>query len=159
MPICTPKGRDCYTDDNEVDYSSCWIECKGLYADVHFVNTTISETRKDFLEELVHAYNSYKESQIESLVLMYDKHAPYRKRYRAEKNPYSSLRVIQVYFDTATYDEIAKDVSVTLADQLGVIGGTMGLFAGFSFLSALEIVYFVMKHLISVLRSKLHKIR
>ena len=90
---------------------------------------------------------------------MHDKDAPYRKQYMKVPNPYSSLRVIQVYFDTATYDEIAKDVSVTLADQLGVIGGTMGLFAGFSFLSALEIVYFVMKHLISVLRSKLHKIR
>ena len=58
-----------------------------------------------------------------------------------------SLEAVFVYFDTATYDEIVKDVSVILAEQLGVIGGTMGLFAGFSFFSALEIVYFIVKYL------------
>ena len=62
--------------EDYVDYSSCWTECKGLYADVHFTNTTISKTKRDFLEALVHAYNSYKESQIESQLLKYDKDAP-----------------------------------------------------------------------------------
>ena len=34
---------------------------------------------------------------------------------------------------------------VTLVAQLGVIGGTMGLFTGFSILSGIEIVYFAVK--------------
>ena len=34
---------------------------------------------------------------------------------------------------------------VTLVAQLGVIGGTMGLFTGFSILSGIEIVYFAAK--------------
>ena len=34
---------------------------------------------------------------------------------------------------------------VTLVAQLGLIGGTMGLFTGFSILSGIEIVYFAAK--------------
>ena len=37
------------------------------------------------------------------------------------------------------------DFKVTLVGQLGLIGGTMGLFTGFSILSAIEIVYFAAK--------------
>ena len=34
---------------------------------------------------------------------------------------------------------------VTLVGQLGLIGGTMGLFTGFSILSGIEILYFAVK--------------
>ena len=108
----------------------------------------------DFFQQLVHAYETYKTSQIESFEIIYDRHN-YIQKFKILPNPYQPLRIVQIYFDTATYDEIVKDVSVTLADQLGAIGGTMGLFAGFSFLSALEIVYFVLKHLVSALSAKL----
>ena len=51
--------------------------------------------------------------------------------------------MIEIYFDTGTYDEIERDVKVTINAQLGLIGGTMGLFTGFSLLSAVEIIYFI----------------
>ena len=51
--------------------------------------------------------------------------------------------MIQIYFDTATYDEIERDVKVTINAQLGLIGGTMGLLTGFSILSAVEIIYYL----------------
>ena len=35
---------------------------------------------------------------------------------------------------------------VNLESALGVIGGTMGLFTGFSVLSAVEIVYYALKY-------------
>ena len=55
------------------------------------------------------------------------------------------LHVIQIYIDTATYDKIEKDKRVTLEAQIGLIGGTMGLFAGFSILSGVEIVYYIVR--------------
>ena len=58
---------------------------------------------------------------------------------------FTQLEVVHIYFDTATFDEIEKDVKVTLEGQLGVIGGTMGLLTGFSILSGVEIVYYVVK--------------
>ena len=60
------------------------------------------------------------------------------------------MQVVQIYFSTALYDRIENDVSVTLGDQLNAIGGTMGLFAGFPILSAVEVLYFVMKFLFAL---------
>ena len=58
---------------------------------------------------------------------------------------YTPLHLVEIHFDTATYDQIERDVKVTVESQLGLIGGTMGLLTGFSILSAVEIVYFVAK--------------
>ena len=60
------------------------------------------------------------------------------------------LKLIQIYFDTATYDKIDRDVKVTLEAQLGLIGGTMGLLTGFSILSGVEIIYFAIKFFMSM---------
>ena len=42
-------------------------------------------------------------------------------------------------------------IQVTLEAQLGLIGGTMGLLTGFSILSTVEIVYFLIRFSISIL--------
>ena len=59
--------------------------------------------------------------------------------------PYKPLQLVQIYFSTATYDNMHFDVSVTFEAQLAVIGGFTGLFAGFSVLSAVELIYFFLK--------------
>ena len=56
---------------------------------------------------------------------------------------YAPMRMVQIYFNTPTYDKVVKDVRVTLEAQIGLIGGTMGLFCGFSILSGVEILYYV----------------
>ena len=43
-------------------------------------------------------------------------------------------------------------LKVTLEAQLGLIGGTMGLLTGFSILSGVEIVYFLIKLIVSLAR-------
>ena len=67
---------------------------------------------------------------------------------------YAPVKLIQIYFDTATYDNIERDVKVTLEAQLGLIGGTMGLLTGFSILSGVEILYFVLKFFLSLRTAK-----
>ena len=63
---------------------------------------------------------------------------------------YAPLELVQIYFNTATYDDVVKDVKVTLEAQLGLIGGTMGLLTGFSILSGVEIIYFAIKLFMSM---------
>ena len=63
---------------------------------------------------------------------------------------YAPLKLVQIYFNTATFDEIEKDKKVTLTGQLGLIGGTMGLLTGFSILSGVEILYFSVKFIMSL---------
>ena len=63
---------------------------------------------------------------------------------------YAPLQLVQIYFDTATYDQIERDVKMTLTAQIGLIGGTMGLLTGFSVLSGVEILYFAAKLIMSL---------
>ena len=58
--------------------------------------------------------------------------------------------MVQIYFDTATYDQIERDKKMTLTAQIGLIGGTMGLLTGFSILSGVEILYFAAKLVMSL---------
>ena len=43
-----------------------------------------------------------------------------------------------------------QDKKMTLEAQLGLIGGTMGLLTGFSILSGVEIVYYVIRLFVSL---------
>ena len=60
------------------------------------------------------------------------------------------MHLVQFYFVPATYDEIERDRKLTLEAQLGLIGGTMGLFTGFSIFSGVEIIYFAIKFFMSL---------
>lgn len=59
-----------------------------------------------------------------------------------------------IYFGEATFDQIEKDTKMTMETMVGVIGGTMGLFTGFSILSGVEIVYYAAKFLLSSVTKK-----
>ena len=61
------------------------------------------------------------------------------------KLPQSTLQLVQIYFDTATYDNIERDKKIKLEGQLSLIGGTMGLLTGFSIISGVEIVFFLLR--------------
>ena len=83
------------------------------------------------------------------------------------------LQVIHIFFDTATFDkvkfldifnllqsltQVERDVKITLEGQLGVIGGTMGLFTGFSILSGVEIVYYIVKYFLARLKFRMNQV-
>ena len=59
---------------------------------------------------------------------------------------------------TSTFDVIKKDRAAKFVDQLSAIGGTMGLLTGFSLISGVEIVYFMGKIILKMMkRTKLNK--
>ena len=57
----------------------------------------------------------------------------------------NKLRFVRIQFDTSTFDRITKDKAASFVDKFSAIGGTMGLLTGFSIISGVEIVYFVVK--------------
>ena len=60
--------------------------------------------------------------------------------------PYE-LQVVLVGIGSATFDKIEYDLAFTLEGALGLVGGTMGLFSGFSVLSGVEIIYYLAKYI------------
>ena len=57
----------------------------------------------------------------------------------------STLKLVQIFFDTASFDEIERDTEIKLTNQISLVGGTMGLFTGFSIISGIELIYFAAK--------------
>ena len=53
--------------------------------------------------------------------------------------------MVEIYFDTATFDDIERDKKIKTEAQLSLIGGTMGLLTGFSIISGVEIVFFLFR--------------
>ena len=62
--------------------------------------------------------------------------------------------MVQIFFDTASFDEIERDKKIKLESQISLVGGTMGLFTGFSIISGIEIIYFAIKIFFRSTRSK-----
>ena len=48
-------------------------------------------------------------------------------------------------FNTPKFEVITKDRAAKFVDMLSAIGGTMGLLTGFSIISGVEIIYFMVK--------------
>ena len=62
------------------------------------------------------------------------------------------MHYVRIYFDTPTFDRIKKDRSAKFVDKLSAIGGTMGLLTGFSIISGVEILYFLIKFIFKLLQ-------
>ena len=80
--------------------------------------------------------------------------------------------MVRIYFDTPTFDRIIEDERAKFEDMLSTIGGegkakkyfqkqnvkgTMGLLTGFSVISGVEILYFLLKFVISLFYRGHHK--
>ena len=55
------------------------------------------------------------------------------------------FQLVQIYFETATFDDIERDKKIKTEGQLSLIGGTMGLLTGFSIISGVEIIFFLFR--------------
>ena len=64
------------------------------------------------------------------------------------------LKFVQISMSTSTFDVIKKDRAAKFVDQLSAIGGTMGLLTGFSLISGVEIIYFMVKIVWNVMKGK-----
>ena len=70
----------------------------------------------------------------------------------------SRLKFVQISMSTSTFDVIKKDRAAKFVDQLSAIGGTMGLLTGFSLISGVEIIYFMVKIVLKMIKEKSSKI-
>ena len=69
----------------------------------------------------------------------------YTNKISGEELLPSILQLVQIYFDTATFDDIERDKKIKTEAQLSLIGGTMGLLTGFSIISGIEIIFFIFR--------------
>ena len=66
------------------------------------------------------------------------------------KDADQELVFVDIHFDSLTYEKVVLDRKLTFEAQLSLVGGTMGLLTGFSIMSAVEILYYLFKFLLSL---------
>ena len=64
---------------------------------------------------------------------------------------------MRIYFGAETFNQVTKDRAVKFVDEISAIGGTLGLFTGFSIISAIEIGYFGVKTILQIVKKILTK--
>ena len=79
-------------------------------------------------------------------------------KFNLEYEWINNLRIVRIYFDTPTLNIITKDRAAKPVDYVSAIGGTMGLFTGFSIISGVEIIYFALKILRNLIKSDENKV-
>ena len=68
-----------------------------------------------------------------------------------------NLTYVRIYFGAETFNRVTKDRAIKFVDEISAIGGTMGLFTGFSIISAVEIVYFGLRIILQIGKKMLTK--
>ena len=126
--ICGPEGLKCFSDqmENLTDHSwieSCPPECisSKLNIESEAVDLTwLSKIEKASLKATFGGFENF--SYFNTLEAYGD----------------SKFALIHVNFINPQVTVITKDAKVTFADQLGSIGGTLGMFIGLSFVGILD---------------------
>ena len=77
----------------------------------------------------------------------------YRKQM-CEKIISNDKAILMVRLEGPTFMTVKRSLRVTFADKLGSIGGTLGLFSGFSLLAIMELIHWIFKIINSLIVSK-----
>ena len=64
----------------------------------------------------------------------------------------TKLHRVEILFNTPTFDKIKMDERANFVVKMSSFGGTMGLLTGFSLISGVEIIYFVVKFALNVMK-------
>ena len=67
------------------------------------------------------------------------------------------ITIVNFFFGKSTAWEFKHAQSMTFANYIAALGGLLGLFTGFSFLSAVEIIYWIIFPLIKKMCLPIHK--
>ena len=140
--------------------SDCKISCDGLYSVVWYQGIDHNMEYGQKFTQMTSEYHRYLNNYAENLVYNsssgslsknFSKNSPTNFCFlSASPKGFPPLHLVQIFFVPASYDEIERDIKLTLEAQLGLIGGTMGLLTGFSILSGVEILYYIINFLMSL---------
>ena len=126
QPFCSPLAHACFQEVASEKFP-CNVSCIGLYADVQYLNynpdcdqpTPLKDDYERQLCSIQEEYHKYKNSFARNIVLMYEEDTwdmlelTLINRDNMYLKKYPPLQFFEIYFDTATYDQIERDVKVT----------------------------------------------
>ena len=160
-PMCESFGGHCFEEvlTNEANYkqcsSRCIEDCSGIPMTVvtSYVPINVDDACKRdsyFEKHFVHSSRRHFAFEIYRSLIEGDGQIPDLQTNLANgslcRNFISKfVALLSVESPTDSITKSAREIRVTLIDQIGTIGGTLGLFTGMSILSIVEILFFAYK--------------
>ena len=160
-PMCDSFGGHCVEEilTNEANYKQCskWCieDCSGMPMTVvtSYLPINLDEAcvRNSYFEKhFVHSSRQYFTFEIYRSLIEGDGQIPDLQTNLANgslcRNFISNfVALVSVESPTDSITKSAREIRVTLIDQIGTIGGTLGLFTGMSILSMVEVAFFIVK--------------
>ena len=131
--MCTPNQLECYHNISKKD-SKCLKSCRGLYV-TNLEKHEFSIQSYSLLQDAENEYRKFKEENLVDVPEVYVWQ--------------SNHTIVHIFIESPVFDKITMDTSSKFEDKLSTIGGTLGLLTGFSLISGIEILYFIVKICIS----------
>ena len=169
-PMCDSFGGHCFDEilTDEANYKKCskWCieDCSGMPMTVvtSYVPINLDEACKRnsyFEKHFVHSSRQYFTFEVYRSLIEGDGQIPDLQTNLANgslcRNFISKfVALVSVESPTDSITKSAREIRVTLIDQIGTVGGTLGLFTGMSILSMVEIAFFLVKFLRSFFKIK-----
>ena len=93
-------------------------------------------------------YNNFLENRknTDTVYNYYDSSDKYNYEMKFPKKMCEDLKnvaVIEIQIMDQSYLKMTRNIRISLFEQIGIIGGILGLFCGFNFLAILEIIYWI----------------
>ena len=170
---------ECYKQYTSDAKESCLKQCEGTYAvvQVNKTNKTLAldekvgnEEYKNFVMEYLQYKRAYEARfgyffedisgrpnwpfvNEQAVLATIDKFDVYLQKWeKVVVDVQQRLEIVKLYFETPTFDLVTKDARTDFVTKISLIGGMLGLFTGFSFVSGIEIIYFILKFVIRIYR-------
>ena len=140
---CNSVGTECYhkyISQNKIEHNTCLKSCHGIYGDIQHITqddtVTISKNGEP-TETLFKEYLDYKRG-FETNYLAYFSNitgshgSPFLTEFVTNDWDIvqEKLQVVEIYFDTPTFDKITRDAKTTNVGKISSIGGHLGLLTG-----------------------------
>ena len=159
---------ECYELVTPASEGSCLKECDGMYSvvdvDINYRNLALNGIRvTPKFETFCKEYLQYKRAYEAEFDNIYEHFRPYESKMGwpfineqavvvptlvdsfggiTESEVEQRLEVVNIYFNAPTFDQVTRDARTNFVTKMSMIGGTLGLFTGFSVISGIQILYF-----------------
>ena len=169
VPLCELFGNKCFRDVVDTRYKRLTGLCRNqCLPDCEITEFTIKKTtnKRVFTSQLCNRYMKGSEEEKKLICGYYeekfDVKDPVMRALAVNPNyepDGSSIKYVRIYPEGKTTMKILMTATVTIIDMISNIGGTLGLFSGFSILSGCELIYWTCQCLGGKKKDKSTKLR
>lgn len=165
--LCDSFGNLCFftkmqNHTHQAEYCNCLPKCNTIQISTNIESQTPIDTKYE-CEGIGSSYAAKKLRNVPfSKSVLYEmsksikEGKPFNAQNQTKKSIFDSfmkdIAIIEVQIGGQSYIKMRQTLRKTLGDKVGELGGTLGLFTGFSFMAIVELIYWILVTLLRIFK-------